>query len=132
MNLIFQLVALIALIALIVFLVWSLIKNQKLQKQLQKNLEEDLELATSEQLMNELRKRPEYPYVILFPLKSENYHGFSIEIHGMPPTVALMTLRMAGVILVKEFIDRGIEIPEMEVGDTDTPPEFPGDIFNDN
>lgn len=118
----------------IFWLGYSLVKNRKqvatLQKQLQGSLAEDLELATSEQLMNELRKRPSHPYILLMPLKSENHQGISVEIHGVPPVMSLMVLRMATMITTKELENRGVEIPEMEMGDM--PPEFPGDMFNDN
>lgn len=117
----------------IFWLVYSVVKSKKqvaqLKKQLQGSLVEDLELATSEQLMGELRRRPSHPYILLMPIKSQNHQGLSVEIHGVPPVMSLAVLRMATMVTTKELQERGVEIPE-EMGEM--PPEFPGDIFNDN
>lgn len=114
------------------WLSYSLIKRIKqvgtLKKQLQGSLTEDLELATSEQLMGELRRRPSQPYILLMPIKSQNHQGLSVEIHGVPPAMSVSVLRMATMVTTKELQERGVEIPEFD----DMPPEFPGDVFNDN
>lgn len=118
----------LVVVGLLVFAWKQKKKIAELNKQFQASLVEDLELATSEQLFTELRKRPSHPYILLMPLKSENHQGISVEVHGVPPAMSLLVLKMATMVTTKELQDRGVEIPEFG----ELPPEFPGDIFNDN
>lgn len=124
-------VGIVAIVA-ISWLAYSFVKSNKqvvvLKKQLQGSLLEDLELATSDQLMGELRRRPSHPYILLMPIKSQDHQGLSVEIHGVPPAMSIAVLRMATMVTTKELQERGVEIPEM---DDMMPPEFP-DSFNDN
>lgn len=76
------------------------------------NMMEDLELATSSQLLAELRKRPGCPYLLLIPVEQEHAKGMSIEVHNVPPVPCLSMLHMATSITMRELKSRGVEIPE--------------------
>jgi len=98
---------------LLQLLVKSKKEASKLKKQLQMSLPEDLELATSEQLMDELRRRPQMKYILIMPIKSKDQQGLSVEIHGVPPDVSVAVLQAATFVTTKELRDRGHEIPDM-------------------
>ena len=120
-------------VAIIFWLCWIANKRSKqigsLKKQNQLSLEEDLELATSSQLLDELRKRPAYPYVMIQPQTSEDHMGLSIEIHNMSPAMSVSILKMATIVTTKELKERGVEMSEE---DSFLPPNYPDDLFNDN
>lgn len=133
-NLLYAVISGIIFVAVIVFwLLYSVIKNRKvvatLKKQLRNTLTEDLELATSDQLMQELRRRPSHPYILLLPIKSPDQQGISVEIHGLAPVLSLGVLKMATMVTTKELLERGVEIPD-NVGDEFLPPEFPESYDN--
>lgn len=82
---------------------------------------EDLELATSDQLLTELRKRPGVPYLMLSPIEGEEHKGMSIEIHNIPPIPCLQMLHIATALTFRELKARGMEVPDFE------PPPVEGD-----
>lgn len=89
--------------------------QKKLNKVIEKknqNILEDLELATSEQLLEELRKRPKLPYVMLSPVLDEETNGITIEVHNMSPTPAVQILAVATKITICELKKRGVKLPE--------------------
>ena len=73
---------------------------------------EDLELATSDQLLGELRKRPALPYLMLFPLEGEDHKGLSIEVHNIPPVPCMQMLHVAAALTLQELKKRGVDIPD--------------------
>jgi hypothetical protein len=77
---------------------------------------DDLELATSDQLLGELRKRPGAPYLMLSPIQGEDHQGISIEIHNIPPVPCLQMLHMATSLTFHELKKRGVEIPDFPGG----------------
>jgi len=77
---------------------------------------DDLDLATSEQLLGELRKRPGSPYLMLSPIQGEDHQGISIEIHNIPPVPCLQMLHMATNLTFHELKKRGVEIPDLHGG----------------
>jgi hypothetical protein len=94
---------------------------KKLNDLRNKNMLEDLELATSDQLLGELRKRPGIPYLMLSPVSEEHHEGLSIEIHNIGPVPCLQMLQIATTLTYRELKSRGIELPEFP------PPQIEGD-----
>jgi hypothetical protein len=86
-------------------------------------LEENLELATSEQLLGELRKRPGVPYLMISPVQGEDHQGVSIEIHNIPPVPCLQMLHVATAMTFKTLKERGVPLPDFPF----TPPTVEGD-----
>jgi len=80
---------------------------------------EDLELATGEQLLGELRKRPGSPYLMLSPIQDADSSGLIIEIHNIPPIPCLQMLHMATSLTFHELKKRGVEIPDFPGGGPD-------------
>ena len=76
------------------------------------NMLEDLELATSEQLMGELRKRTGFPYLLLSPIENEDNKGISIEIHNIQPIPCLQMLTIATSMTAHELKRNGVELPD--------------------
>ena len=69
--------------------------KKKILQRRQKELLVDLELATSDQLLEEYRKRLNNPYLIIRPLKrDENMTTLTIETHELSPmdVVAILSL----------------------------------------
>lgn len=85
---------------------------RKLKKDLSLSLTESLELATTEQLQTETRKRS-FPYIVLCPISEETRSGLTIEVHNVTPSAALGMLKMATMITTKEMKQHGVEMPEL-------------------
>lgn len=85
-----------------------------LKKRAEQNLVVDLELATSEQLMAELRNRPR-TYLMLTPggNPDQGVFSISIEVHNMDPVSSCGMLKMAAALTEKELNRQGIQLPEM-------------------
>lgn len=83
----------------------------------------DLDLATSDQLLSELRRRPLLPYIFLTGKEENGARNLTIEVHNMPPASSLQLLAAATQLTVNEMQKRGIEIPN-------TPPEW--GVFGDD
>jgi hypothetical protein len=77
------------------------------------NLLCDLELATSDQLLEEIRKRP-LSYILLMPVNNmeEGSFGLKVEAHCIDPVPMCGILKMAGAIAQKELERQGIELPD--------------------
>ena len=107
----------------------SLYRNRwlALKAVVERNLDVDLELATTDQLMIELRKRPN-TYMMLLPVQSpeENSFGISIEVHGMDPVSSCGMLKMAAALTEKELKRQGFSLPEMPDFDADADEEIIG------
>lgn len=73
---------------------------------------DDLELATSDQLLEELRKRPGAPYLMLSPINGEDHQGLSIEVHNIPPVPCFHMLHLATTLTFRELKKRGVDLPD--------------------
>jgi len=91
----------------------NLIKNYK-EKQ-KEGLLLDLELATSDQLMDELKKRPLTPFLLVRPFEQ----GVQIESHNIPPIPTAHILTAAAFVVQKDLASRGIDFdgPKFSHGD---------------
>lgn len=78
-----------------------------LQKKASLNLDESLDLATSHQLLKELRKRKTPPFILLSPIQEKDYNGISIESHGMNPFASLAMLHLAKEIATQNMKRKG-------------------------
>lgn len=64
----------------------------------------DLELATVDQLLDELRTRPVIPYILVRPYPE----GFVMESHNIPPVVAAGILGVASLKLGEDLRAKGL------------------------
>jgi hypothetical protein len=74
----------------------------------QKRAEEllvDLELATSDQLFNELKNRPMMPFLLVRPQEQ----GVTVESHNIPPVPTAQMLTFAAFIVQKQLTSQGID-----------------------
>ena len=86
----------------------------------------DLELATSEQLVKELRKRPGMPYLMIMKVENEDQAGLNIEVHNIPnPQQCFSMLQSATGFLFNEMKNRGISPTSPEDGE-----EWKGDLHD--
>lgn len=79
----------------------------------QQNLLVDLDLATTDQLREELRKRP-VNYLLITPLDTnddEHIH-LNIESKGIPPVSCANILRVAAAMTIRELKKQGIQIAD--------------------
>lgn len=102
------------------FLGRSLISHRHKLKDFQKlknqSILDDLELATSDQLLNELRTRKGKPFLMLSPMQGEDFSALSIEIHGIEPVSCFQMLQLATALTFQELRKRGVEIPDFNPG----------------
>jgi len=80
---------------------------RRLQDQLNAVLEKDplqldLELATTDQILGELRKRPQPPFVLLLPKFEPLGMDLDMEVHNLPPHIALGLLKLAHKLAAKQ------------------------------
>jgi len=99
------------LTALVGLLAFSLLRYKLRARQLQEQLtgilekdplQLDLELATTEQILGELRKRPQPPFVLLLPKFEPLGMDLDVEVHNLPPHIALGLLKMAHKLAAKQ------------------------------
>jgi hypothetical protein len=78
------------------------------------NLAVDLDLATSDQLLAEMRKRPR-TYLLLLPVNNmeEGCFGLSVEVHNIDAVPAAGILKVAAAMAEKELRKQGVELPDM-------------------
>lgn len=88
-------------------------KIEEFNKTRSLSLEEDLELATSDQLLAELRKRSGIPYLLVLPISKDDTQGISIEVHNIPPIPCLHLLRLATELTFNELKTRGLNVNEL-------------------
>ena len=89
----FFIISLIAALFLVIsvgYLVFSVLifENQKLKYAQKNNLQEDLELATMDQLFNEIKKRDQYPMIIVTTQPS----GILVDCFNIPPALSVQVL----------------------------------------
>jgi hypothetical protein len=65
----------------------------------------DLELATSDQLLNELKNRPMCPFLLVRPQEQ----GVMVESHNIPPVPTAQMLTFAAFIVQKQLTSQGID-----------------------
>lgn len=88
------------------------------------NLLNDLELATSDQLLQELRNRPGSPYLMLVPIYDADTQGLSMEIHNVSPPQCLILLKVAASLTFSELKKRGIDIPDFPMDSSEEGEEW--------
>jgi hypothetical protein len=86
--------------------------NELLNKRATSMLE-DLDLATSEQLVEQLRKRPGFPYLMLKLVENDDYQGIILEVHNVKPGACVAMLHMATTLTFKELKSRGMDVPDL-------------------
>jgi len=112
----FETPLLLMLIATLCVLIIVLIVSQKKYNQWNDSIKEnkekrkealliDLELATTDQLFEELNKRPQQSYLLVRPDDS----GVRIESHNIPPVPTAQILTAAAFIVQKSLSQQGIE-----------------------
>lgn len=85
-----------------------LMDHKKLSAQKKANVLVDLEIATSEQLIKELRQRPGHPYLMISKTETETQSGLNIEVHNIPPQQCFYMLHSATGFMFNEMKQRGI------------------------
>lgn len=65
----------------------------------------DLELATTDQLLHELKKRPMCPFLLVRPQEQ----GVTVESHNIPPVPTAQMLTFAAFIVQKQLTSQGID-----------------------
>lgn len=67
--------------------------NEKYENLLKKNILEDLDLATTEQLFDEIKKRHDKPFIIIFPEDKASKMGIKMDVSNLTPEQLLDILR---------------------------------------
>ena len=88
-------------------------QQNELRLQLKRSLEETLDLATSEQLLKELRGRQGVPYILLLPIKEKDFNGITIESHCINQVSCFAMLHLAKAIAAQNFRNSGVEPPKL-------------------
>ena len=65
----------------------------------------DLELATTDQLLHELKNRPMCPFLLVRPQE----HGVTVESHNIPPVPTAQMLTFAAFVVQKQLANQGID-----------------------
>lgn len=88
------------------FLFYKNLSNE-LEKKASLDFKENLELATAEQLLVELRKRKNSPFILLCPIQEKDYNGISIESHSFNSSACLAMLHLAREITLQNMKRKG-------------------------
>ena len=80
------------------------IENAKLKYAQKNSIQEDLELATSDQLIGELKKRDQLPIIIV----KTNNEGIFVDCLNIPPALSVQVLE-AAANLVRDKIKRKMQ-----------------------
>jgi hypothetical protein len=79
-------------------------KYMQSQKARLENMEVDLELATSDQLWEQLRQRPKQDYILLRPdFTKQGQVALQMEVHNIPPIPATGILKVAAEMHMKQL-----------------------------
>lgn len=89
------------------------LSNKDLKDKLQRDIDSTLDLATSEQLIRELRIRKNTPFILLLPIKEKDYNGITIESHGINQASCFAMLHLAKAITAQNFKKNGVEPPRL-------------------
>ena len=108
---------LVLLFPCFVFLIYYFFSSRKkisdLEKKSKVNIDESLELATAKQLLKEMRKRTNIPFVLLLPIKEKDFNGLTIETHSMSSSACLAVVHLAKAIITHNFRVKGDSIPQL-------------------
>lgn len=88
------------------FLFYKNLSNE-LEKKASLDFKENLELATAEQLLVELRRRKNSPFILLCPIQEKDYNGISIESHSFNSSACLAMLHLAREITLQNMKRKG-------------------------
>lgn len=86
---ILQLVSSVVLVIVGYLCVSFYYKNKKLKKVIRENMGENLDLATTDQLLEQFRKRHTLSYIMLIPSKDKYCEKFDLDIHNLKISDAL-------------------------------------------
>lgn len=76
--------------------------NKKYHNLLKKNILEDLDLATTEQLFDEIKKRHDRPFIIIFPEDKFKKLGIKIDVSNLTPEQLMEILRMSLTVVTNQ------------------------------
>lgn len=88
------------------------VENERLKIQ---GVLEDLQYATTEQLLKEFRNRPKNIYVLMKPINTPQEQGVKIELNGISPFDSVTMMHLALSLVRREMQNQGMEIPELPV-----------------
>ena len=69
--------------------------NTKYDNLLKKNILDDLDLATTEQLFDEIKKRHDRPFILIFPEDRSKKMGIKIDVSSLSPEQLMEILKMS-------------------------------------
>lgn len=97
--------AFLLLLLSVLYLLFSslIVENQKLKFAQKNSLQEDLELATMEQLINEIKKRHEHPFILVQTTKE----GILVDCFNIPPALSVQILENSAE-LVRDKIKKSM------------------------
>lgn len=88
------------------------VENERLKIQ---GVLEDLQYATTEQLLKEFRNRPKNIYVLMKPIDTSQEQGVKIELNGITPFDSVTMMHLGLSLVRREMQNQGMEIPELPV-----------------
>jgi hypothetical protein len=98
------------------FLLFYKKHTEELNKKLSLGLDEALDLATSDQLLKEIRKRKNPPFILLSPIQEKDCNGISIESHSINSFACLAMLHLAREVALQNMKKKGEnpQLPSLE------------------
>lgn len=102
-------------VCLICFLIFSLgyivkflvqkisVLNENNKILLKKNILDDLDLATTEQLFDEIKKRNDRPFIIIFPEDAKKKLAIKIDVCGLTPEHLIEILKMSITFVSNQY-----------------------------
>lgn len=92
-------------------------ENEKLLAMKRNDVLQDLDLATSEQLLSELRRRPSIACMILTPCKtSGGSNSIEMQTFNIPAIAAAQMLTMATKMTIEDLKKQGINYSDLPYG----------------
>jgi len=76
---------------------------------------EDLEYATTEQLLKEFRTRPDNTYLMMKAIDTKTIQGVKIELNRITPYDSITMLHLAINLIVREMKSKGMDVPDLPV-----------------
>lgn len=76
--------------------------NQKYDNLLKKNILEDLDIATTEQLFDEIKKRHDRPFILIFPEDKAKKLGIKIDVSSLTPEQLMDILKMSLMVVTNQ------------------------------
>ena len=95
-----------------IFFLSTIWKNQ-LEFTKKTNVLDDLDLATTDQLLEQFRNRPNNSYILLLPIKTDDEQGLKIECNSFSPHDSISMLHLATNLMIREMKNRGIATPDL-------------------